>query len=169
MAVKKLALISGSLAAVGIASLVGVGAVSAQSATGQDDGIVSKIAQKFNLSKDEVQQVFDENRTEHEKEREAELKAKLDQAVTDGKITADQEAKLLAKLAEMKTVRSDFKNMTDAEREAVRTQMKAKRTAFEAWLKENNIPTDLVPQGGPKGPGGPGSHSDATSDTSAAQ
>lgn len=169
MAVKKLALISGSLAAVGIASLVGVGAVSAQSATGQNDSIVSKIAQKFNLNKDEVQQVFDEDRTEHEEERQAELKTKLDQAVTNGKITADQETKLLAKLAEMKADRPDFKNMTDAEREAARTQMEAKRTAFEAWLKENNIPTDLVPQGGPKGPGGPSSHSDTASDTSATQ
>lgn len=157
MAVKKLALISGTLAAVGIASFVGLGAASAQGENGQDS-IATKIAQKFNLNKDDVQKVFDEQREAHQADRKAEMKAKLDQAVKDGKITADQEAKLIAKLDEMKANRPDFKSMTDAEREAARTAMETKRTEFEAWLTANNIPADLLPKGGPKGPGGHGNH-----------
>lgn len=144
MAVKKLALISGSLVAVGIASVIGVGAVSAQSNISQDRSIVSKIAQKFNLNKDEVQKVFTEDNAAHQADRKAEMKTALDTAVTDGKITADQEAKLIAKLDEMQADREAAKDQTQAEHQANRTAMETKRTEFEAWLKANNIPSNLL-------------------------
>ena len=159
MAINKLLLISGTTLAVGLATVAGAGVVSAQSGTATGTtSIVDKIAQKFNLSKTDVQKVFDEDRATHEAERTAEVKTKLDQAVTDGKITADQETKLIAKLAELKATRdanrTASQTQTDTERKVA---MDKERTDFDGWLKANNIPADIMQQigggmmGGPRG------------------
>ncbi len=168
MALNKLLLIGGSTAVVALASVVGVGAVSAESGTSMGtDSIASKIAQKFNLNKDDVQKVFDEEHAARDAQRQADMKTKLDQAVKDGKITADQETKLLAKLAELDKAReanrTAMQSKTDTERKAAMDKDKAD---FDAWLKANNIPTDLVPQPG-KGHGGRGMHDGAVKSTTA--
>ena len=154
MALNKLLLIGGTTLAIGLASVAGAGVVSAENGTNGNVGIADRIAQKFNLKSADVQKVFEEQRATHEAEHKATLNVNLDQAVTDGKITADQKTKLVAKLEEMKANRPDFRNMTEAERTAAKTAMETKRTEFEAWLKANNIPTDILPNGGMGGPRG---------------
>lgn len=140
-----------------VVSVVGLGAVSAEG-NGGSQNLADKIATKFNLKSADVQKVIDEDRTAHEAERKAEVKTKLDQAVKDGKITADQETKLIAKLDEMQAAREKARTsdstMSRADRKAA---MDKERTDFEAWLKANNFPTDIVPMlGKGMGPGGMG-------------
>jgi hypothetical protein len=47
-----------------------------------------------------VSDVFDEVRQEHQQQRQADMEAKLDEAVSDGVITAEQKEALLEKQAE---------------------------------------------------------------------
>lgn len=168
MAIHKILIISGTTLAVTLAGVAGAGVVSAQSETVATNSIVDKIAQKFNVNKADVQKVFDEDHEAREAEHKAELKTTLDQAVKDGKITADQEAKLIAKLDEMHAAREKARTNTSTAATDRHAAMQKERTDFEAWLKANNIPTDLVPQFG-KGRGGMemGRHSgESTSATS---
>lgn len=112
--------------------------------------IVDKIATKFNLNKDQVQQVFDQDRQEHEADRKAKLEERLTQAVSDGKITADQKQAILTKLDELQKQREankdKFKDMTAAERKAA---MEQERTDLQTWAKQNNIPMEYLMMGGP--------------------
>lgn len=143
---KKIAI--GALSLVTVASLgMGVAAHAASSSTDPMSGLVDKIATRFNLNKADVQKVFDDNRTEHDAQRTAEQKTRLDAAVTAGTITADQEKLITAKLAELKTARDNAKNMTDDQRKAA---MKSERDSLKAWATDNKIPMNLLrPMGGP--------------------
>jgi len=113
--------------------------------------------------------VFDADRTEHDAERTAAQKTKLDAAVKAGTITQAQEDALIAKQAEMKTYMDSLKDKTEDER---RTAMKTKMDEFKQWLTDNKIP-DSLSRGfghGGRGPGGPGDDGtpppDASSSTS---
>jgi len=134
-------------------------AATTSSTSGQS--LVDKLASKFNLNKDDVQKVFDEDRSAHEAERAAEVKTQLDQLVKDGKITQAQEDKLIAKGKELQTQREanrdSMKDKTDAERKAA---MDAERTAFTKWLSDNGIAEEYgrLIMGGHGRHGGPGSH-----------
>lgn len=114
--------------------------------------VVDKIATKFNLNKDEVKKVFEEERASHEAEHKQRLEAKLTQAVKDGKLTEDQKSKLIAKLEEMHKNRVEDRQEAKAEREA-------KRDEFKKWAESNGINLeDVMPAPnkghGPRG-GGP--------------
>lgn len=138
--------------------------------------LVQKIVDKFGLNKDEVQAVFDQDRTERQAEmeknrakREAEMETKfkteLDQDVKDGKITQAQADLILAKREELKTKRQsemqNTQNMTEEERKAnmetKKTEMDTERKALEEWAKTNNIDMKYLMMGfgGRGGHGGP--------------
>jgi hypothetical protein len=160
ISIKKPLLAAGVVSSVALASLTGAGLVSAATPSTSTDGptsLIEKIATKFNLNKDEVKAVFEEERTAHQAERQKANEDRLSQAVTDGKITEDQKAKILAKQAELKSEREanrdSLKDKTEAERKAAR---EAKRTELEAWAKTNDVPTEYLRMGGHGGPGGPG-------------
>ena len=164
MQIKKSLLVAGAVATIGVATAA-AGVSAATSSTGgsgdSNSSIVDKIATKFNLNKDDVQKVFDEDRSAHEAEHEAKSEEKLTQAVKDGKITEDQKIKIIAKLAEMKSGMETMKNsMKDKTSEERKTLMEQKHTDLEAWAKENNIPMEYLMvmhfKGGGPGPGGPG-------------
>jgi len=116
--------------------------------------LVQKIADKFNLNKDEVQAIFDEDKAIRETEMKAEREARraemqtkyeerLTQDVTYGKITEEQRKLILAKHKEM-----------EANRE---TKMEGNRTELEAWAKENGIDSSYLMGGfGGRGRGGMG-------------
>lgn len=146
---KKSLLVAGAVASIGL----GGAAVTANtvSATTKNDSIVDKIATKFSLDKNEVQKVFDEDRTAHEAERHAKIEEKLSQAVKDGKLTEDQKSKIIAKMEEMKANMPDPSTMGDKTIEQHKADMEAKRTELEAWAKENNIPTEYLRFVGPGG------------------
>ena len=155
--------IAGIVTAVSAASLTGIGVANAATNTTNTDpmsSLVTAISTKFNLNKDDVQEVFDAQRTEMETERAAQLKTELAQLVKDGKLTQAQSDAITAKQAELKKEReanrtTDQSTKTDEQR---KTEMEARRTALEAWAKENGISTEYLRyvMGGGPGHGGPG-------------
>jgi glycine cleavage system pyridoxal-binding protein P len=159
MNIKKPLLIAGITSSVALASIVGAGAASAETtSTNGPDGLIQKIAQKFNLKEAEVKAVFEEQKTVREAEHQKSFEERLTKAVTDGKITEEQKEKIVAKVAELKAERGanrdTMKDKTDAER---RTAMEARRAELEKWAKDNNVPIEyLHPGGGMHGPGGHG-------------
>lgn len=76
-----------------ITTLAAVGAIGTQTANAAavsssdpTSNIVQKLTDKFTLNRDDVQSVFDAQRTEMEARREQETKDKLAQAVKDGEL-----------------------------------------------------------------------------------
>lgn len=134
--------------------------------------LVQKIADRFGLNEAEVQTVFDENRAEHQAKMEAErekkqaeiisrLEERLDEAVSNGEITEEQKALILAKQEELTSNRQaqmeSTKDLTNEERRQI---METAREALQTWAQENNIDIKYLMLGpGPDGPrhrGGPG-------------
>lgn len=162
MNIKKSMLVAGVTTTMAMASIAGVSAATSTSTTDPQDSLVSKIASKFNLNKDQVKAVFDEDRTAREAEHEKEVTAKLDELVKAGTITSAQKDAIVAKQAEMKkdmeANRDSMKDKTDAERKAAMDQKKAD---LDKWASDNGISTDVLKQvmmaghGGRMG-GGPG-------------
>lgn len=62
------------------------------------DTLVTRISQRFNLNKSDVEAVFDAIHDERQSEMEAKREEKLTQAVKDGVITEDQKNALLVKM-----------------------------------------------------------------------
>jgi hypothetical protein len=132
MKATKAMLVAGIAASVITAGAVGTSVVSAET-TGSNVSIVERIATKFGLKEAEVQAVFDEERDARMAERTAEMSDRLQDAVDDGDITADQKKLIETKLAEVQKKR-------DAEREALQT-----------WADDNNIDMRYLMGGGRHG------------------
>lgn len=160
MKLKKALLVTGAASTIGLSSVIGMGVASAATTDSSSDssggmsGLIDKLATKFNLNKNDVQAVFDEDHAIHEAEMKKNIQARLDQAVADGKITNAQKTLIVNKQKEMKTFMDSLKDKTSDERDAA---MKQKMDEVKAWASDNNIPTQyLHPMGAGRGPGGPG-------------
>lgn len=149
---KKLATI-GTLGVVGMSSLGFAGLTSAQT-TSSGDTLVDKIATKFNLNKDEVKKVFDEERASHQAEHEKAMSDRLQKLVDEGKLTTDQKAKIETKFKEMRQQREANKDndLTEEERKA---EMQRNHQALEKWANENKIDLSLIRPDKSDGHGGP--------------
>lgn len=132
--------VAGVAATVGVVGAGGLGIAAAASNTTASSGgassLVTKIADKFHLNKEDVQAVFDENRAEHRAEHQQKLEERLSQAVTDGKITEAQREKILAKLADVETKINALKDKTPQERH---DGMKQIHEDLQQWAKDNGI------------------------------
>ena len=122
-------------------AVTGIGLSQAQAEDSTKTNLVDKLASRFNLNKDEVQKVFDENRAEVRAQKEQGYLDRLNQAVTDGKLTTQQKDLLVAKHTELQTYMTSLQGKTAAER---RTAMDAKRVELEKWATDNNIPRDYL-------------------------
>ena len=125
----------GGMLAIGAVSAIAVGATSfasAESGSGSNS-IIDKIATKFNLNKDEVKAVFDEEHAARQAERLADVSQDLQKAVDAGELTADQKALIETKLKETQTARD------------------AERTALETWANDNGVDVKYVMMGGRHG------------------
>lgn len=158
MPISKRTLIAGAaVAAVGLAGVGGVGLASAATSNSSNStSIVDRIATKFNLDKDEVQAVFDEERNEHKAEMKQDRSDRLAQAVKDGDLTQEQADHITAAFNEIDALISD--TPPDEQSEEAHKQVRAKMDALHAWAEENDIDMpDLVfgvrSHGGPGGPG----------------
>lgn len=163
--VKQSLLVGGTMLSIGVAGAGTMGLANAATNTTSDtsnpqSSIVEKLASKFKLNKEDVQKVFDEERTERKAANEAKVKEKLDALVKEGKLTQDQADKLIAKAAELKTTRQAnrdaMQNKTAAERKAA---MQAERAALDKWLSDNGIAKEygrFLTGGGHGGRGGHG-------------
>ncbi len=136
--------------ATGAAAVIGVGmGVSAASAHMNSGDLAANLATKLNTSTETVQTALDGVRTEQRTARKAEMQtsyeAKLTQAVTDGKITAEQKTKLIEKQKEVSTKMDELK-----------AQMETLQSDTQKWATENGIDSSYLPMGGMGGPGGRG-------------
>jgi hypothetical protein len=102
--------------------------------------LIEQIASKFNLNKDDVKAVFDQNRANKQAQMQQRFEAKLTQLVTDGKLTEDQKTKILEKVKELESNRAaeveKLKSMTPAERKVA---MKTYRDELTQWASDNGI------------------------------
>ncbi len=155
---KKKAILTAAAVSVLGAGILSASTAFAQTTTSTQDpmnSIVQKIADKFNLNKDDVQAVFDEAHEEQHAKMEANFESQLSQYVSEGKITEAQKKLIIEKRTEMesqmKADRDSFKNLSQDER---KSQMETKRAELESWAKENNIDLQyLMPKFGKGGPG----------------
>lgn len=146
---KKMLAAAGIATVAAVAGLTSAGIVSAATTASASANPVSSLADelagKFNLKKADVQSVLDVHRTEVAAHHEAQIKARVAKLVTDGKITQDQADKINAKRAELQAQRGANKtaerSKTAAQRKADR---EARRTALEAWAKDNGIATSYL-------------------------
>lgn len=158
MNIKKPLLIAGAVTSVGLASVVGVATAATNSSTDPQAGIVDKLSTTFNLDKNEVQKVFDQEHAEREAEMQKRIEDRLSQAVTDGKITEEQKQKILAKHAELKAaMETEHETLKDKTPEERRTFMEQKHEELKKWAEDNDIPKEFMRFGFVKG-GGPGMH-----------
>ncbi len=141
---KKLLLTAVTVTVLG-AGLFGMQTVSAQTATDPSATIVQKISEKFGLNKDEVQKVFDEERTARRVEMQAKMEERLNTLVSEGKITEAQKQLILAKHKELQAERgSMMQNKANMTPEQRKETMETKRTELEAWAKANGIDTQYL-------------------------
>ncbi|MEI8061501.1 MAG: hypothetical protein WCG99_04420 [Candidatus Berkelbacteria bacterium] len=92
------------------------------------DQMAQELAAKLNVSTDQVSTAFAQIRTEHQAERKIEVSTKLDQAVTDGVITADQKQKIVDKMAENQANRGNAQGQKGKNREAM-----------DQWFSDNGM------------------------------
>jgi len=103
------------------AAVLGVGVASAYFGGKSKEAVSQKLAEKLGVSSDKVSTAMDEIQVERQAERKASNSAKLDKAVSDRVITAEQKQKILDKMDE-----------TQQKRESEREEM-------QKWQDENNI------------------------------
>jgi hypothetical protein len=141
MSAKKTLLAVGVTTAVGLATFAGVASAQtpAPIAIGGPDGqqtLVDKLATKFNLNKDEVQKVFDEQQDERQARMQERVEARLAEAVADGKITTEQKDAILEKQKEVRNYFTSLDSKSDDERHAL---MKEKMDELRQWAQDNGL------------------------------
>lgn len=118
--------------AIGLALVSGGAIATANAFSGPSDEArnqrAEELAQKLGVDKEKVTSAMEEIRNERRNERQTEVSTKLDQAVKDGAITAEQKEKITDKMSEMGQQRGQ------------------KRTEMEQWYKDNGIDFDKVHQ-----------------------
>lgn len=119
---KKSLLIAGAVTTLGLATTLGVGAY-AMGGGSQNNELVTKVAQRFNLNEADVRAVFNEYK---DSERKARTSERLQELVDEGKITLEQKTLIENKLKELEATH-------DQEREEL-----------EAWAKEKGIDLKYV-------------------------
>jgi 3-hydroxyacyl-CoA dehydrogenase len=148
MNAKKTVLVAAAAATVGLTGIGGLGVASAatSSSTNPEASLIDKLVSKFDLNRSEVEQVLEEQRTEKEAEIKQNIEDRLDEAVSDGKLTEAQKEAILDKLAELReergTDREKLKDMTHEERHE---HMQQKHAELKAWAEENDIPEEYLP------------------------
>ena len=80
--------------------------------------------------------VSEETKAASYSNRQARVADKLDRAVQSGKITADQKAQIIAKLAEMHSYRMSLKDLPQPERKQA---IKSKKAELKQWAIDNGI------------------------------
>lgn len=145
-------LVGATMATLAVGGVAGAGLASADAnSSSGGTSIVDKIASKFNLNKADVQKVFDEDRAQHQAQREADQKQRLADAVKAGKLTQAQADHITSVMNEVKTLMGN--TTPDQLSSETRSQIKQKLDDLHDWAKTNNIDMQYV-MPGHGGPGG---------------
>jgi hypothetical protein len=97
---------------------------------------VERLAERFDLDKDEVMDFMEELREEKGKEMEARFEEKLDELVEEGTITSAQKEAILDKKEEIKTFKEGLGDMTVSD---AREALKDLKEELKDWAQENDI------------------------------
>ncbi len=138
MKITKSMLVAGLVTTATAASVIGIGAASAQSNNSNGTGLIDKIATTFNLKRDSVQSTFDQFREEKQADRQVKADEHLQSLVDNGTITADQKAVLEAKKDEQKAAFENLKSQ-DLTRQEMHDQMEALHDDFTTWAEQQGI------------------------------
>jgi hypothetical protein len=146
---KKWAFIPVAAAAMGLGTLAFTNAQVSAHGPAEHDTMVTRFAQAFGKSEDEVKAVFEQIREEHESQRQAALTAKLDAGVAAGQITAEQKQLIIDKMAAEKTERqAQFQAIKVSGKKPTTIQFKTKRAEhraeLEAWATQKGISKDFL-------------------------
>ena len=107
--------------------------------------LVERIASRFNLNKDDVQNVFNEDREARQAQMEQRFEERLSEAVSKGTLTEEQKSLVLAKHEELQKEReANFESRQGMTPEERRADAKKHREEMEAWAKTNNIPEGFI-------------------------
>ena len=131
---KKIIIPGLAIAALGV-GLVLTGSASAHGMIGDGD-FSSRLAQRFNLSEDEVSGFMGEIHEEHRAEHEGLMEERLDQAITGGKLTEEQKSAWLAKHEEIQVRMEELKDASVEERHEA---MRGLHEEMQAWAEEQGI------------------------------
>ena len=127
-----------------LAGALAVGTIGINSVSAQDNSsyppIVQKLAERFGLSQTDVQEVFDEARADHHAQMLTNFEDRLNQAVSDGKITEDQKQLILDKHEEIQAKMDELQSLDPQDR---REQMQAYHEELQNWAQDNNIDLPL--------------------------
>lgn len=124
------------LLAASAVGLLGAGVLitsTASAAATKTSPLADKIASTFHLNASDVQNVINSERKANRADRPHQLKTQLDSLVSSGKITQDQENKILA---EAKTLAAQFRQDKKADRAQLKDQL-------QQWLNQNGYNLDL--------------------------
>ena len=144
---KKIILPTAFILGVIMIGLLSVSYVSAQDASDYPP-IVQMLAEKFNLNESDVQAVFDEEREDHHAQMQASWSERLDDLVSEGKITSDQKQAISDKHEEMHNQMLELQSLEPEERHE---KMQVLHEEFKTWAEEQGIDLPLL---GPFGHGG---------------
>jgi hypothetical protein len=121
------------------ATLIGINSTLAQ-CPADPSSLVQKLAKKFNLKEADIQQVFNEDITEHKTQMHQRIEERLTQAVKDGELTEAQKQAIIAKQQELEKEfvahKDNFKDMAPEQR---RAEMEKRHSELEAWAKANGL------------------------------
>ena len=127
------------LIALALVIVLGVGISYAQANGNPGPGsLITKLVEKFNLDRSEVEQVFEENRAGKQAQIQARHQEMLEQAVEDGKLTEEQKNLLLEKRGEM---RKEMEHLSWEERQENRVKH---RQEMQDWAEENGIDLSVL-------------------------
>ncbi|OGC68360.1 hypothetical protein A2364_02905 [candidate division WWE3 bacterium RIFOXYB1_FULL_43_12] len=132
--------------AASVSAFVLVGTLSAQNTYAFDfesirpSSLIQRIMEKFNLNQDEVGEVITQYRKENQAERRLQIENRLNQYVSEGKITEEQKNLIIEKQKEWQALDPEDK----------RDNREEHRTEMQEWAKANGISEEFVFGGGPK-------------------
>jgi hypothetical protein len=146
------------LTLIGGLTTLGISQAQAQAqATNPISNLVKFIAQKFNLDQNQVQAIVNQFRTTQQQNRQQIIldrqNTRLDQLVTQGKLTTAQKQLILTEDATLKAKYNpaNLKNLTQAERQ---TQFQAEQAEIKTWAQSQGIdPSYVTPRLGMMGRG----------------
>lgn len=117
--------------------------VSAQVSDSSIPPLAQRIAERFKLNPEEVQQVFSEYKDEMHAEHEARMLDKFDQLVSEGKITEDQRNAIVDKLTTLRE-EHDSQAWQSLSKEERRKKMESKHEELKAWAEAQGIELDVI-------------------------
>ena len=116
------------------------GATSTFAETDDVQTFAQKLAQKLGIEESKVKTALTELHSERQAEIKKKVEERLNQLVTEGKLTREQKDKILAKQKELSEKREAnkeaLKNKTTEERKEL---MEKEREELKTWAKENGI------------------------------